>query len=420
MYKRIAVIGSGISGLSTAYLLKDKYHVTLYEKDSRLGGHSRSITVTKNDYNILVDTGFIVLNDRNYPHLNSLFKKLDIALKKTEMSFAVSVNKGQIEWSGNSLNTVFSQRKNIFNPTMIKGVLDILKFNKKSLFFLVNSPHLTLGELVKTMNLGPWFIENYIVPMAASIWSCSHKKIMDFPAKTLIDFFDNHGLLGLNNRPQWYTLSNRSIEYVNLMERFIKEKAVILKNAAIGSVTRENGIIRIQNLSDKVSEFDEVVFACHPVDILMILKDPTCQEKRMLSRFSQEKNTAYTHNDCNQMPKLRKCWSSWNCLYDKSLQDKPVSVTYWMNKLQHIDQDFPLFVTLNPIHSIPEDRIYDCYDFLHPVFDFQAMLGKEEMLENQGVNHLWFCGAYLRNGFHEDGIFSAIKVVEALNKEKSC
>ncbi len=368
--KRIAIIGSGISGLSAAYFLKDDHKITLYEKNYSLGGHSRTITI--NDQNgraIEVDTGFIVLNDRTYPNLNSLFQNLKIELVKTEMSFSISANDGDIEWSGTSINKLFAQRKNIFNIPMLRGIFDILKFNKNAINFVKEFPHITLGELINRMSLKSWFRDYYILPMGGAIWSCSYQTMMDFPASTFVSFFYNHGLLSINNRPQWYTLKNKSISYVKALIDLILVKGKIFKNSSIEYIKRTEFGVEIKESAKDPCHYDELVFACHPTDIIDILQDITSRERAILEKFSKQKNTAYTHCDLEQMPKLKKCWSSWNYLYKKGLGEQNVSVTYWMNKLQHIDEYFPLFVTLNPISPIAKDKIYDIYDFYHPIFD---------------------------------------------------
>ena len=413
--KKIAIIGSGISGLSSAYYLKDKYDITIFEKDDRLGGHSRTIKI--ND-NIDVDTGFIVLNDRTYPCLEKLFSELKIELSKTEMSFAISVNNGQLEWAGTSLDTLFSQRKNIFNLPMLKGIYDIIKFNKHAVSMVKKSNLITLRQLIDEMKLGDWFKNYYILPMGGAIWSCSLKVMLDFPASTFVKFFDNHGLLSIVNRPQWYTLKDKSISYVKLLETEINKKGKIITNAVIKSIIRKKQKVEIDREDSQVESFDEVIFAIHPEEIVKILKDPTTKERNILEKFSRQKNTAYTHCDENQMPILNKCWSSWNYICQENTANHKVSVTYWMNKLQHIDLSFPLFVTLNPIEQIAQDKLFDIYEFYHPVYNNEAIEGAQELEKLQGKNNTWFCGAYLRYGFHEDGIASAINLLSKMDQKK--
>ena len=412
--KNIAIIGSGISGLSTAYFLKDRHHITIYEKNSTLGGHSRTISIkNKDNQEIKVDTGFIVLNDKTYPNLNKLFKELKVEIDKTEMSFSISDKDSLLEWSSQSLNTIFAQRKNLFNISMLKGVRDIIKFNKEALIYSIEFPNLTLGEMIAKMRLTSWFKEYYIIPIGGSIWSCSYEKMMDFPATTFITFFHNHGLLTVNDTPQWYTLKNKSIDYVSRLQDSFKDQVKIIKNSSITSITRDSDSICITDENHVMQTFDEVVFACNPTEIIKVLKDINKSELNIFSKFSTQKNIAYTHSDYEQMPKISKCWSSWNYLCDKK-KDK-VSVTYWMNKLQHIDKSTPIFVTLNPVTKIPEEKIYDIHEFHHPVFDHDSITAQKELKKMQGINRLWFCGAYNRYGFHEDGIWSAVEVVEKIS-----
>ena len=416
--KNIAIIGSGISGLSAAYFLRNKHNITIFEKDKRLGGHSRTITIlNQQNQEISLDTGFIVLNDRNYPNLNKFFEHLKIDITKTEMTFSVSANDGQLEWSGTSIDSFFAQRKNLLNLPMLKGITDIFKFNKNALKSLQNSPNQTLGEFISIMKLGAWFRDYYILPMGGAIWSCPPEKILDFPASTFINFFNNHGLLTINNRPQWYTLKNKSISYVQAIEQALESDVKIVKNASIDFVDRtEEGVEVVAN-GEEPETFDEIIFSCHPTEILKILKNPSAKEQGIFSNFLAQKNIVYTHCDEKQMPRLRKCWSSWNYLLDKNSENSSVSVTYWMNTLQHIDKSSPVFVTLNPNKPIDENKIYDVHEFNHPIFDSAAIGAQSQIDEIQGEHNLWFCGAYLKYGFHEDGIWSAINMLNKMGKE---
>jgi len=416
--KKLAIIGSGISGLSSAYFLHENYNITLFEKNSRIGGHSRTITIEPlPDKQVDVDTGFIVLNDKTYPELNKLFLELDVAIDKTEMSFAISADNGKLEWSGTSLDSLFAQRKNLLNPSMIMGLFDINKFNKHSLNFAKANSGLTLGELIDQMKLGKWFKNYYILPMGGAIWSCSYKKIMDFPALSFVTFFHNHGLLRIDNRPQWYTPKYKSIDYVSKIQNLIDEVGEIISNITIEKIVRFPDKVLIIDKYDRKHEFDEVVFACHPTDILAILKDPTEVEKKILGKFTKQKNIAFTHCDITHMPINKKCWSSWNYLYDSEGENENVSVTYYMNKLQHIDDKYPVFVTLNPIKEIAKNKIYDQHEFYHPIFDQNAIDGQKNMDKIQGIDRLWYVGAYLNNGFHEDGIVSSINMVKKINEK---
>lgn len=410
--KRIAIVGSGISGLSAAYFLSDSSAVTLYEQDKQLGGHSRTIRVQHlSGETIDVDTGFIVFNDRTYPHLNQLFAHLEVEIAKTEMSFGVSVDQGRIEWSSEAF---FAQKKNCFNPTTLKGIWDVLKFNRSALRFVEEDPSLTLEEFMKKAKLGSWFQNCYLLPMAGAIWSTPAPKMGQFPAATLIHFFRNHGLLALRHRPQWYTLKNKSVDYVARMEKMIQSKATICKEAKIVSIHRKADGVHMVMGDGKVAVFDEVIFACHPENILQMLADPSPSEKNALSKFSRQKNIAYTHSDSRQMPKRKNCWSSWNYLRMTADENK-VPVSYWMNNLQHIDSKSPLFVTLNPSTPIEDKHIYDVHEFYHPLFDKKSVEGQSLVQDLQGQNRAWYCGAYLRYGFHEDGLWSTIELVKRMH-----
>jgi predicted NAD/FAD-binding protein len=405
--KKIAIIGSGISGLSAAYFLKDTHQVTIYEKNPQLGGHSRTIEVE----NTKVDTGFIVFNDRNYPNLMKLFQDLGLEIAKTQMSFSVATSK--LEYAGNSICSIFAQKKNLFNYVMLRGLYDIYKFNKNAQKVSKLHPQLSLGELLEKIQMTNWFKHNYLLPMSGAIWSCPTTKMLDFPASSFVEFFANHGLLSLNNRPQWYSLKDKSIAYVSLLEKAIIARGIIIKNATITNINRAKGEVTISLANQPEVQYDELIFACHPQEILGLLSDISMDEKNILSKFSRQKNIAYTHSDISQMPKLKQCWSSWNYL----ASNEKVSVTYWMNQLQNIKTPL-LFVTLNPNTKIDDNKIHDVYEFYHPVFDQHANLGKELIKTIQGKNNLWFTGAYLKNGFHEDGMLSSAEMIALLNNLK--
>lgn len=411
MKERIAIIGSGISGLSAAYYLKDKFDITIFEKQSRIGGNSRTIEVKKAALKSKVDTGFIVLNDKNYPNLLKLFNELDIELHNTEMSFSVSSKK--YEWSGDNLDSIFAQRRNLFDLNFLKGLYDILKFNKNAVRIIEECPDITLDELLVKLKMRKWFKEHYLYPMGASIWSTDAEDIKYFPAKSFIIFFKHHGLLSINDRPQWMSMQNKSIEYVSKIEDILLKKANIVKSSNISSIKRNKGKVIIVS-NKKKYEFDKVIFSNHPEEILKNLDDPTEKENQILKKFSQVRNVAYTHSDSSFMPHLKKCWASWNFKYDDHFNE--ASITYWMNKLQNIDMDLPIFVTLNPARPISDKKIYDKFVFYHPKYNMNSFIGQLELTKMQGENNTYYCGAYIKNGFHEDGISSALDVVDAIQK----
>lgn len=409
---RVAIIGSGISGLSLAYFLKDQADITLFETQPRLGGHSRTLEINYKGKVIPVDTGFIVFNHRNYPNLTKFFSHLDVRTQKSDMSFGVSMNSGKQEWSANSLNAFFAQRSQLLNPKVWRGVYDILRFNKSALSYVEKNPKASLQNLLDEMKLGEWFRSTYLLPMGGAIWSASPHQMLEFPAKTFVEFFENHGLLTIHKHPQWYTVLGGSIEYIKKISKILGSR--IKLSEGVSEVRRTNqGILLITNQNHEYT-FDQVVFACHSDQVLEILKGPSLNEQEALKAIPYHENRAILHRDHALMPHRKKCWSSWNYLTDTSDQTSPISLTYWMNRLQNIDHNYPLFLTLNPTREIPEELIFDEHVFYHPVFGTESEKGKESLFRLQGAQNTWYCGAYLGNGFHEDGILSAYRVARAM------
>ncbi|MBP9838266.1 MAG: FAD-dependent oxidoreductase [Proteobacteria bacterium] len=402
---KTAIIGSGISGLSLAYFLRDNKNLVLFEGEKRLGGHSRTINLDYQGEEIAVDTGFIVFNDRTYPILLQLFAELKLEILKTEMSFAASVNNGEIEWSGDSLKSFFAQKKAIFSPSSWRGLFDIIRFNKKALLLVNKQPEMKLGEFIEFLGMGEWFKKYYLLPMGAAIWSCPIEQMLEFPAKSFINFFHNHGLLSINNRPQWFTLKGGSINYIQKISSYLTER-VRLNSKVVSLKKLTNGEKEITTEDGRKENFERVIFACHGNQALKILQDPSKEQAEILSAFKYQKNIAYTHRDIRQMPIRKICWSSWNYLSKQNEQNQ-LAVSYWMNKLQSLNPSKPIFVTLNPIEKIHEDYIFDEYTFEHPVFDRGAILAQKRIQNIQGLDNIWYCGAHLGYGFHEDGIKSA-------------
>lgn len=426
--KRIAIIGSGISGLSAAYFLHKTHKVTLFEKNNYFGGHSRTISFNSSgdegESKIDVDTGFIVFNDRNYPNLVKFFNELGIKEEKTEMSFSFSCPKNNLEWSGTNLGTIFAQRKNLLNIKMIRGLRDIFKFNRLAIQEIQKSPemsYMTLGDFLKHLRLGNWFNEFYLLPMGSAIWSCSPEQMLDFPAITFLKFFDNHGLLSIANRPQWCTLTHKSASYINAIRTTIGDSVTFIKNSSLQKINRTDEGIQIRGAENKLHTFDQIIFACHPTQILKMIDHLDAEEARVLSKFSIQLNHVYTHCDAKFMPSHRKCWASWNFIQGGSYNDGenqiPKScVTYWMNHLQHIKSSSPIFVTLNPFEAIQDRLIYDYHTFDHPLFDQRVIQAQQEIEGLQGHNNTWYCGAYLRYGFHEDGIWSTLQMLSKMKE----
>lgn len=412
MPERIAIIGSGISGMASAYLLHPHAAITLYEKESRIGGHSRTLEVDYGGTHIPVDTGFIVFNHRNYPHLCALFARLKVPTQESNMSFAASVDDGRMEWSAKDTNSVFAQRRNLLNPVMWKGIADIMRFNRESLALAEANPGLTLGELIDIMKMGRWFRRYYLLPMGAAIWSCPAETMLEFPALSFTRFFHNHGLLTVNDQPQWHTVTGGSREYISRLTAPYADR--IRVGAPVVRISRTEEGVALQLKSGEVELFDGAVLACHGNEALTMMVDATEEERAALSAFTYQKNHVVLHRDVAQMPKRKRAWSSWNYLYDSRKAGSSVAVTYWMNRLQNIDPRFPLFVTLNPITPIDEKLIFNEHWFEHPVFTTEAVAAQAKVQAMQGRNHLWFAGAHLGSGFHEDGMRSAVQMAATM------
>jgi uncharacterized protein len=414
MTKKIAIIGSGISGLSLAWLLNKKYDVTLFEKESTLGGHANTVDV---DYpnglsgeKISVDTGFIVYNFRTYHHLKQLFEFLKIEICESKMSFGIKDYASGIEYVGSNLSGVFAQKRNLLNPLFLLMIFDILKFNKNAIKLIENNSEieasLTLEEFVNRLKLGKYFKQYYLFPMASAIWSCPIDQMKLYPAKTFLRFFYNHGLLTITNQPQWYSVKNGSREYVKKLSADFADK--IKLNSEIKKCFEGSNGINLEDVLGNKYQFDHVIFASHADETFKIISDKTSEESRILSKFKFSQNLAVLHRDEKQMPKNKNAWASW--VYLSSPKNSKTSLSYWMNNLQAIEQKFPLFVTLNPIEKVDPSKVFGTFKYSHPIFDFDAISAQSEISSIQGKRNIWFAGAWLKYGFHEDGISSAIEI----------
>jgi hypothetical protein len=411
--KKIAVIGAGISGMGAAYMLSEDHHVTLFEAEPRLGGHARTIMAGKNG-DQPVDTGFIVFNYANYPHLAQLFKSLDVPVTKSNMSFGASLDGGRLEYALASVGSVFAQKKNIVNPRFLRMLADIAKFNKRALD-ATRDRSLSLGAFLEQLGTGAWFRDYYLLPLTGAIWSTPTEKIMDFPAHALVQFMENHALLSVSGQHQWYTVQGGSVEYVRRLEASMKDRGVTLRlGAPIDAVRRDVSGAEVKARGGEWERFDEVVFATHSDDTLRLLSDATPLEKRALGAIKYQPNRIVLHADASIMPKRRICWSSWNYTETEAKQLNTIDLTYWMNSLQPIPESDPHFVTLNTTRPIREDLIYDECTLRHPVYDLEALAAQETVRDMNGTNRTWFCGAWMKNGFHEDGLGSAVDVVDAI------
>ena len=414
---KIAIIGSGISGLGAAYMLHQHHDITLFEKNDYIGGHSRTVTAKTNDGEVPVDTGFIVFNKKNYPLLTALFKHLNVPIQKTDMSFGADIAQGWLEYGTyHKLGGIFAQGKNILRPAYLKMLCDIMRFNKKAPEYLQKGTELTLGELLDEMKMGQWFRDYYLLAMGAAIWSTPTAKMTDFPAQTFLRFFDNHGLLTVNDHPQWYTVIGGSKEYVKRITTPYQNN--IKYNCGVKSVTRNNNGVTITDIHGDEHIFDQVIFACHSDQAMNLLNDPTETEKSIIGAIKYQPNEMILHSDISFMPKAKKAWSSW--VYqseDKTDESGNVSLSYWMNNLQPLNTKTPVIVTLNPAREPDTSLIYDRYSFEHPVFDKKAIEEQSKIDNLQGQNNTWFCGAWQRYGFHEDGLLSAVNIVSKMGIE---
>jgi len=411
--KKIAVIGGGVSGLGAAYKLSDAYQVTLFEAENRLGGHARTVFSGKSGQQP-VDTGFIVFNYPNYPELSQLFSELNVPIAKSDMSFGASLKSGKIEYALRNFDAIFAQRKNLLNPQFVKMVWDINRFNTNGLT-VADDESLTIGQFLKRLKTGDWFRDYYLLPLSGAIWSTPTEKILDFPAYAMLQFFKNHALLSRSGQHQWYTVKGGSREYVSRLENVLAQKQVEIRvNTPVASVTRHATGVVVKTYCSEPQTFDEVVFATHSDDTLALLSDPSKIEERNLASIKYQDNEVVLHSDVSVMPKLYKCWSSWVYTERKDKSTDKIDLTYWMNSLQPIPLDDPLFVTLNSTRNIDQNQIYDQVTMRHPVYDVSVLSAQKDLSLNNGHNRTWFSGAWMKNGFHEDGLSSGLDVARGI------
>ncbi|MEP3636669.1 MAG: FAD-dependent oxidoreductase [Paracoccaceae bacterium] len=413
---RIAVIGGGISGMGAAHTLAQDHKVTLFESEARLGGHARTIVAGKNG-DQPVDTGFIVFNYANYPHLTALFDELDVPVTKSNMSFGASLNGGAFEYGLASLDAIFAQRRNAFDPKFLRMIRDILRFNKNALAIASQDPTRSISQFLDALGTGDWFRDRYLLPLSGAIWSTPTDKIMDFPAISMMQFFENHALLHHTGQHQWYTVQGGSIQYVKRLQSAMAQNGVDIRlKSPVQSVTRDVDGVRIKAYGGEWEEFDTVVFATHSDDTLKMLADPSQQEQKVLGAVAYQTNDIVLHSDTSIMPKRRQVWSSWVYTEDDAHRSDRIDLTYWMNCLQPLPENEDFFVTLNTKRAIREDLIYDQVALRHPVYDLSALAAQDEARTMNGQQNTWFCGAWMRHGFHEDGLSSGIEAARMINR----
>ncbi len=420
---RVAIIGGGISGMSAGWYLSTlssslSPEIHLFESGTRLGGHTATVEVSLDGEELAIDTGFIVCNDRTYPNFMSLLDKLGIERQKSTMGFSVSDEQSGVEWAGRSLNSLFAQRRNLLSPRFIGMLQDIIRFNKEAEQHILINPELAqvpLGSYLEKFKFGDAFKRWYLIPMGAAIWSSDMRSIEKFPLGFFLRFFRNHGLLDLIGRPQWYTIKGGSNTYIPALtapfEHNIHLKTPVLNvKRRVMHKGREQVLIQT---ADEVQYFDEVIFACHTDQALRLLSDPSNLESKALASIPYVKNSVVLHFDDSLLPSNRRCWSSWNVRLNPSAYSMPV-LTYNMNILQKLSSKKTWCVSLNQTSAIKESKIIGEYEYEHPLFTGDGLVSQKSILNMNGHNRTWFCGAWLRNGFHEDGVWSALKVCESL------
>ena len=401
---KIAVVGSGISGLSAAYYLSKKHHVDLFEKEDHFGGHSHTIDLLFGENKVSVDIGFIVFNHNTYPNLINFFKENDVQIEKSNMSFSVSVDNTNFEYCGNGLKGMFCNKVNLFNLSFLKMFFDIIKFYKNSDKEINSNQKLTLGEYLEINKLSKPFVNYHIIPMVSAIWSMPPVEASKMPISFFLKFFQNHGLFKLKNRPQWYTVSNRSRAYVKKVTDKISGE--IFKNYKVDKLIRSDDNIRVI-IGNEYIDYDQVVLASHADQSLRMIEKPTEQEKNILEKFIYVNNEAFLHTDKRLMPHKKRAWSSWNSVSD----GEKTCITYWLNKLQNLDTSKDYFLTLNPICKINENSVIKKINFTHPYLNSKNTALQKDLRLIQGKKRTWFCGSYFGYGFHEDGLKSSIDLI---------
>ncbi len=411
---KIAIIGSGISGLTSAYLLNRSHEITLFEASDWIGGHTHTVQVTVNGQRHAVDTGFIVFNDWTYPHFIRLLGELGVRFKPTEMSFSVRDPDSGLEYNGNTLNSLFSQRSNLLSPGFWGMLRDILRFNREAQRDLAEqriAEHTTLGDYLRSNGYGKRFTEHYIVPMGAAIWSMSLDDMLNFPLQLFVRFFKNHGLLSVSNRPQWQVIEGGSSAYIAPLTASFSER--IRLNCPVHRVERDEHGVTVHSKAG-IERYDKVIFACHSDQALQLLAKPSSAEQSILGALPYAENDVVLHTDTRLLPDRKLTWASWN--FRLGARGQQAAVTYNMNILQGLQSDATLCVSLNQRAQIDPLKVLAQYTYAHPQYSLAAVAAQARWEELDGAQHTWYCGAYWANGFHEDGVVSALRVARSLGE----
>lgn len=412
----IAIIGAGISGLTAAYYLREKHNITVFESAPRIGGHTATVDIEHQGRDYAIDTGFIVYNDWTYPRFIELIDALGVDTQATEMSFSVRCDSSGLEYGGNNLNTLFAQRRNLLRPNFHRMLHDILRFNREAVRDLESgsiAADTTLGEYLTENRYGDAFTYQYLLPMGCAIWSASTESMIEFPLLFFTRFFNNHGLLSVNDRPQWRVISGGSKNYLEPLTRDFRDS--IQLNARISSVRRRQDAVELVLANGRIQSFDQVIFGCHSDQALQLLSDATQAERDALTAILYQSNEVVLHTDDALLPQRRLAWSSWNYWLRERYQQRAV-LTYDMNILQGIESDATFCVTLNATEAIDPNKIIETFNYSHPVFSLDSVAAAAKIDNFNGLNRSWFAGAYLGNGFHEDGVVSGRRVADAINR----
>ena len=407
---KIGIVGTGISGMSAAWLLSKNHSVTVFESENRIGGHSNTADIN----GLGVDTGFIVFNTKNYPNLVALFEHLGVISQPTQMSFGVSIDQGNFEYSGGSIFGLFAQKSNLLRPRFWRMTKDILRFYSDARKELTKKENysVTLGDYLHKQKYSKSFKHDHLLPMGAAIWSTPIDKMLEYPLLAFLEFCDNHGLLQFTGRPEWRTVVGGSREYIKLLVKSFKSKIKV--NCGVKQVWSDTNGAYIEDNNEKIYNFDYVIMASHADQTLKMLRSPNSAELSTLGSFIYQTNEAILHTDCSLMPKNKNAWSSWNYLSTRTNEKENICVTYWMNKLQGLKTATNYFVTLNTSKKINQERILRHYTYQHPMFNNDTTVAQKNLWNLQGVRRLWFCGSYFGHGFHEDGLQSGLAVAEEL------